>query len=89
MSNCNHDHDRKHHGIHHVTMEFVVVPVACDYLWFTRNKAHHDGIILNALIISATINKTTLEHYSARTTKYDKTLEVWKSPSSSLFQDKL
>jgi hypothetical protein len=28
----------------------IFTAVACDYLWFTRNKAHHDGIIPNALI---------------------------------------
>jgi hypothetical protein len=50
--------------------------VACDYLWFTRNKAHHEGIIPNALIISTTINKTALEHCYAWTTKYDKTPKV-------------
>jgi hypothetical protein len=59
----------------------IFVVVACDYLWFTRNKTHHDGIIPNALIISTTINKTALEHYFAWTTKYDKTPEVWKSHS--------
>jgi hypothetical protein len=59
----------------------IFVVVACDYLWFTKNKTHHDGIIPNALIISTTINKTALEHYFAWTTKYDKTLEVWKSHS--------
>jgi hypothetical protein len=55
--------------------------VACNYLWFTGNKAHYDDIIPNALIISTTINKTTLEHYSEWTIKYDKTPEVWKSHS--------
>jgi hypothetical protein len=64
----------------------IFVVVACDYLWFTRNKAHHDGIILNALIISTTINKITLEYYSAWATKYDKTPEVWKSPSPPYFK---
>jgi hypothetical protein len=64
----------------------IFAAVACDYLWFTRNKAHHDGIILNALIISTTINKIALEHYSAWTTKYDKTPEVWKSPSPPYFK---
>jgi hypothetical protein len=54
----------------------IFAAVACDYLWFTRNKAHHDGIFPNALIISTTIDKTTLEHYSAWKTKYVKTPEV-------------
>lgn len=64
----------------------IFAAVACDYLWFTRNKAHRDGIILNALIISTTINKTALEHYSMWKIKYDKTLEVLKSHSPPYFK---
>jgi hypothetical protein len=64
----------------------IFAVVACDYLWFTKNKAHHDGTIPNALSISTTINKTALEHYSAWTTKYDKTPKVWKSPSPPYFK---
>jgi hypothetical protein len=64
----------------------IFVAVAYDYLWFIRNKAYHDGIILNALIISTTINKTTLEHFSAWKTKYNKTPDVWKSPSPPYFK---
>jgi hypothetical protein len=60
--------------------------VACDYLWFTRNKTHHDGIISNVLIISITINKTAPKHYYAWTTKYDKTPEVRKSPSPPYYK---
>jgi hypothetical protein len=59
----------------------IFAAVACDYLWFTRNKAHHDGLIPNALVISSTINKTVLEHHSALTTKLVKTPEVWKCHS--------
>jgi hypothetical protein len=68
----------------HMFQIFVVV--ACDYLWFTRNKSHHDGLIPNALVISATINKTVLEHHSAWTTKLVKTPDVWKRPSPSYFK---
>jgi len=64
----------------------IFAAVACDYLWFTRNKAYHDGIIPNAFLISTTINKTAQEHFSAWKTKYDKTPEVWKSPSPPFFK---
>jgi hypothetical protein len=47
----------------HRLQKFAVV--ACGYLWFTRSKAHHDGIIQNAPVISTTINKIALEHYSS------------------------
>jgi len=42
----------------------LLAAVTCDYLWFIRNKAHHEDLILNALVISSTINKTVLEHQS-------------------------
>jgi hypothetical protein len=42
----------------------IFAAVTCDYLWFIRNKAHHEDLILNALVISSTINKTVLEHQS-------------------------
>jgi hypothetical protein len=64
----------------------IFAVVACDYLWFSRNKAYHDGIILNALSISTTINRIALEHYYAWTAKYDKTPAVWKSPSPPYFK---
>jgi hypothetical protein len=52
--------------------------VACDYIWFVRNKAHHDGLIPNAIVISTAINKTILEHYSAWRSKQVIIKEVWK-----------
>jgi hypothetical protein len=64
----------------------IFAAVACDYLWFTRNKAHHDGLIPNALIISVTINKTVMEHHSAWTTMLVKTFAVWKRPSPAYFK---
>jgi hypothetical protein len=64
----------------------IFVVVAYDYLWFIRNKAYHDGIIPNALLISTTINKIALEHFSALKTKHNKTPEVWKSPSPPYFK---
>jgi hypothetical protein len=51
------------------------------YLWFLRNKAHHDDLIPNALIISSTINKTVLEHQFAWKTKLAPIPDVWRSPS--------
>jgi hypothetical protein len=47
----------------HMFQIFAIV--ACDYLWFTKNKAHHASLIPNVHIISSTINKTVLEHHSA------------------------
>jgi hypothetical protein len=43
--------------------------VLCDLLWFSRNKAVHEGIIPNILQLADTIKKTALAHSAA-----------WKSP---------
>jgi hypothetical protein len=43
----------------------IFVAVACNYIWFVRNKAHHGDLIPDALVISTAINKTVLEHHSA------------------------
>jgi hypothetical protein len=66
----------------------IFAAISCDYFWFIRNKAHHDGFILNALIISSTLNKTVLKHHSAWTTKLVTTPEVWKRYSPPFFNIK-
>jgi len=43
----------------------IFAALACDSIWFARNKVHHDNIVPNALVLSATINSTVLEHHSA------------------------
>jgi hypothetical protein len=47
--------------------------VLCDLLWFSRNKAVHEGIIPNILQLANTIKKTDLAHSAA-----------WKSPPMPL-----
>jgi hypothetical protein len=59
----------------------IFVIVACDYLWVIRNKAHHECLIPNALVISFIINKTVLEHHSVWKIKLAISCEVWQSPS--------
>lgn len=54
----------------------IFAAVACDQLWFSRNKAHHDHVVPNALAISATINKLVLEHFSAWSSTLLRSLEV-------------
>lgn len=43
----------------------IFATIACDFLWFTRNKAYHDGLLPYAFVISTTINRIDLEHFSA------------------------
>jgi hypothetical protein len=47
----------------------IFAMVLCDLLWFSRNKAVHEGIIPNILQLADTIKKTALAHSAA-----------WKSP---------
>jgi hypothetical protein len=58
----------------------IFTAVACDFLWFTRNKAYHDGLLSDALVISTTINKLALEHFSAWTKKYTSSPKAWERP---------
>jgi hypothetical protein len=43
----------------------IFVTVACDQIWFARNKAHHENLVPNAMTISAKINRLSNEHYGA------------------------
>jgi hypothetical protein len=40
----------------------IFAAVACDNIWFARNKAHLENMVPNAFVILATINRTILEH---------------------------
>jgi len=64
----------------------IFAAVACDQLWFSRNKAHHDKLVTNALVISATINKLVLEHHSAWSTTLIRNPEVWQKLNSPLYR---
>jgi hypothetical protein len=46
---------------------------------FSRNMAHHDKVIPNALNLPATINKLVLEHYSAWSTTLRPTLRYGRN----------
>jgi hypothetical protein len=43
----------------------IFAAMACDILWFYRNKAYHDAISYDAIFVSKHINKITLEHFQA------------------------
>jgi hypothetical protein len=64
----------------------IFVAVACDQLWFSRNKAHHNKLVPNALTISATINNLVLEHHSAWSSSLIRNPEVWQKPCSPFYK---
>jgi hypothetical protein len=43
----------------------VFASMACDILWFYRNRAFHDGISFDSCNVSVHINKISLEHFQA------------------------
>jgi len=44
----------------------IFAMVACDRIWHSRNKAHHDGWIPNALSISADVNGLSLLLFASK-----------------------
>lgn len=64
----------------------IFAAMACDQLWFSRNKARHDKIVPNAITISATINKLVLEHHSAWSTSLIRTPEIWQKSCSPFYK---
>jgi hypothetical protein len=54
--------------------------VACDILWFYRNKAFHDGVSFNARSVSPHINKISLEHFQAWHSLSFVLVEKWIPP---------
>jgi uncharacterized membrane protein len=63
----------------------IFTAVACDSIWFARNKAHHDNIITNALDLSASSNRTVLEHLSAWASQQSQQSANWLKPCSPFF----
>jgi hypothetical protein len=40
----------------------IFAMVACDRIWFSRNKAFHEGLIPNALFVSSSVNQVSRAH---------------------------
>jgi hypothetical protein len=59
----------------------IFASVACDILWFYRNKAFHDGISFDACNVSAHINKIAIEHFQAWLSVSDAPMEKWIPPA--------
>jgi hypothetical protein len=62
----------------------IFAAIACDNIWFARNKAHHENIVPNALVLFATINRTVLEHHYAWASQHPQPHALWLKPCSFL-----
>jgi hypothetical protein len=58
----------------------IYASVACDILWFYKNKALHDDVSFDARSVSAHINKISLEHYLAWHPTTQDSVEIWSPP---------
>jgi hypothetical protein len=58
----------------------IFAMVACDQIWFSRNKAFHEGLIPNALSISSSVNHVSKTHFFAWSNKTTSMKQVWKKP---------
>jgi hypothetical protein len=63
----------------------IFAAVACDQIWFARNKALHENLIPNALDIYSCINRIALNHHSAWNTKLAPHLAVWSPPITPFY----
>jgi hypothetical protein len=68
----------------HLFQIFAVV--ACDQIWYARNKAHHENLVPNALSISAKINRISKEHNMAWKIKVSLALLVWSKPKTNSYK---
>ena len=59
----------------------IFASMACNILWFYRNKAFHDGITFDAPGVSAHINKISTEHFQAWNSVSSAHVEKWIPPA--------
>jgi hypothetical protein len=64
----------------------IFATVACDQLWFSRNRAYHDKLVPNALTISTTIKKLVLKHHAAWSIALKRNPEVWQKPCPPFYK---
>jgi len=60
--------------------------IACDQIWTARNKAFHEDIVPNALVISSTNKRIVKLHHSAWSNKLIPKQVVWEKPASPIFK---
>ena len=60
--------------------------ILCDMLWFSKNKAIHEGIILDISKLALSIKKSSLAHAAAWSTILDKEVQVWTPPQEGFLK---
>jgi hypothetical protein len=58
----------------------IFAAVLCDLLWFSRNKAYHEGVIPDINTLANSIRKTTLQHAAAWNSPCPVVQEHWSPP---------
>ncbi|XP_059429859.1 uncharacterized protein LOC132163555 [Corylus avellana] len=61
----------------------IYATVMCDLMWFSRNRAVHDGVFPNVLVLSTTIKKISLDHFKAWKDISSPCVERWSPPVGS------
>jgi hypothetical protein len=64
----------------------IYAAILCDLLWFSRNKALHEGIIPDITSLAASIKKIAIAHHAAWSSKTSKVDEVWTLPVKGSFK---
>jgi hypothetical protein len=64
----------------------IFAAVLCDLLWFSRNKAIHEGVIPDINALAKSIRQTSLDHAAAWKTTSASTQEHWSPPPEGTFK---
>jgi hypothetical protein len=75
-------------GIPHTDVHLfqIYATVLCDLLWFSRNKAIHEGIILDITKLAVSIKKSSLAHAAAWSSIPAKKDQAWIPPQEGHFK---
>jgi hypothetical protein len=64
----------------------IFAAVLCDLLWFSKNKAYHEGVIPDINSLANSIRKTTLQHAAAWLSPSPVVQERWSPPPAGSFK---
>ena len=64
----------------------IFAAVFCDLMWFYRNQAVHNGILPEVSKLAAHINRVSLEHLAAWSSKLSPSRELWSPPPPATYK---